>query len=149
MKFLGNTGINMEEVILRPHHLLCNYCFKGMGYSDEYVAHFTNLHDKLDHDNTVSITVKSGVDDICSRCPHNMGTKCDEAQKVADIDALHKEALELTEGQSITWRDAVTRITTSIDPDTFKNICNKCEWFESGICYNHLFGNRDESHPKI
>ena len=125
-------------MILRPHHLLCNYCFIGEGYSDLFIENFKQINAQLTKNPEQKIQIQSHLDSICQFCPHQKGEKCEMEKKVQKIDMLHKKVLSLQENQVLTWQDAVERIQKYIDLTTFKEICSSCQWYSLGICAQQL-----------
>ena len=130
-----------EVITLRPHHVLCNYCFQGKGYSPDFVKNFSRIHTALQENPQQKIRVTSQVDEVCQPCPHRQGAACQSQAKVMHLDALHLQALALQEGQLLTWQEAVARIHTAINETTFEAICSTCSWYALNICRHHLFKN--------
>lgn len=124
---------------LRPHHILCNYCFIGSGYSTAFIDNFKKINQEILSNPTQEFIIDNSLDDICTPCPSNQRTQCKEQNKVMNLDKLHSQALQITNKRTITWNECVAKIQTNINENTFHDICNSCEWYKLGICYNKLF----------
>lgn len=127
-------------ITLRPHHLLCNYCFIGSGYSTDFTNNFKKINDQLCTNPSTKIAIENQLDNICSKCPNNLGASCTTQDKVDRLDSMHSRALGITTKQFISWSDAVALIHSKIDEATFNQICSECEWYNLDICRNKLFG---------
>jgi hypothetical protein len=58
-------------ITLRPHHLLCIRNFIGKGYSKDFVDNMKSLINTLEENPNQKVLIKSGLDDICKKCPEN------------------------------------------------------------------------------
>ena len=124
------------QINFRPHHFLCALCFKGKGYSANFIANFTAIMNKLnapDGDAT-AIHVVSHTDAICAPCPHRTGKTCTSEENINVLDRAHAEALSIQAGDELTWGEAKERIQNNITLATFHRICATCEWKPLGIC---------------
>jgi uncharacterized protein len=132
----------MEKIIMtiqfRPHHFLCAFCFEGKGYSPAFVSNFQRIMDKLQHAGDTEIQITSHTDSICAPCPHRQGKSCDSEAHIQELDAKHREALQLENTPSISWANARERIKENISLDVFHRICASCEWKSLGICEQKL-----------
>ncbi len=123
---------------LRPHHVMCNYCFMGSGYSSDFVDNFTQInHDIIN--NGAQFQIANKLDSICSACPNQNGVKCESQDKVEQLDIKHSQALDLKNDAILDWQMSVNKIRDNITPEVFAEICHECEWYSLGICYNKLF----------
>src|SRR6185437_15220121 len=120
----------------RPHHFLCTMCFKGKGYSPEFVKNYKDIFESLDSEkgDEVQIEVTGHTDSICAPCPHKIDKKCKTEEKVQALDAAHAKVLDIKPGDVMTWKEATKRITKNIDIKTFNKICAPCNWKKLGIC---------------
>ena len=126
------------QIEFRPHHFLCTFCFKGKGYSPEFVDNYQVIAAQLKQDADTPIRVVNHTDSICSPCPHRQGLRCTTEAKVQHLDQAHAGALEIQPGDVLTWREAKNRIAERIDLNTFHKICATCSWKASGICESVL-----------
>lgn len=133
----------------RPHHFLCALCFRGSGYSPDFVANFSALMDELSSENgdETMINVINHTDSICQPCPHRTGKTCTSQEKITKLDHAHSDALALGAGDVISWGQAKNRIKENISLAKFHSICSGCEWKNLGICEGVLteFLGKDNS----
>lgn len=126
-----------ECVKVRPHHGLCAEFFKGEGYSGEFVENMSTVLSMLDSDDPL-ITLTVGTDRICSRCPHNMGDRCETDQKVSRYDNAVLKLCGLSEGSVLRWRDLRAAVRKNIiSPGRLPEVCGDCAWY--GICGDIAF----------
>lgn len=117
---------------IRPHHLLCLQFFEGKGYSDDFVKHMTEIHEKLLNENPV-INIVSGVDDICKNCPNNEGGKCIKEISVSGNDRRTYEAIKGDVERGQTWSELTEIVYKNIiHKGRLKQVCETCRW--SDIC---------------
>jgi len=124
-------------VKLRPHHLLCNICFRGKGYNEEFVENFLVIQKKI-FNSEAKIKIVSGCDDICAKCPKKVDPSCDCRQSAIKLDEDYLSVLQLKVGQVITFEDLMSRIKRFLTIDRFKSICSKCQWYPLNICSSVL-----------
>ena len=119
---------------------MCLTGFKGKGYSPEFINNLRAITGRLrgpDGDNT-GITVVRGPDDVCAKCPHLVDDTCDFGGKVEQLDERHAKALDMKEGERLTWHEAKKRIAGGIDDSTFDHVCESCYWKFFGACKSAL-----------
>jgi len=121
----------------RPHHFICSLGFENKGYSDAFIANMADiitgqLRVPSGRDKLIEVTVQA--DDICAHCPKRRGFGCTSQSKIDALDTAHAAALGLTDGEQITWGDALERIKTRVSPDDLNRICKGCSWLEHGMC---------------
>jgi uncharacterized protein len=124
----------------RAHHFLCAFCFKGSGYSSEFIKNFTAIMQQLnapDGDN-ILLHVVDETDSICAPCPHRLDKLCESQTKIMQLDKAHASVLGLTPGDKITWGEAKQRILKQMTLEKFHRICQGCEWKSLGICEDTL-----------
>ena len=123
----------MNSMKLRPHHALCAQFFEGKGYSEQFVAHTYGVLSALEHGACVTLT--DGCDCICSGCPNNRNGVCETDEKVRAIDRRAMEAMRLSCGDTLSWRDlsalAKDRVVLS---GRLSDVCRDCEWI--ALCLN-------------
>ena len=59
---------------LRPHHLLCIQNFTGYGYNSDFTENMKLTVSELRENPDTKITFVRGCDDLCVKCPNNMGS---------------------------------------------------------------------------
>lgn len=127
----------------RPHHFLCAFCFKGKGYSPEFIANFSEIMKQLNSpegDATI-IQVVEHTDSICSPCPHKRDLSCTSHEKILKLDKAHAEVLKIFPGEKISWGEAKKRIQNDLTLDQFHQMCAPCNWKELGICEDVITKN--------
>lgn len=107
-----------------------------MGYSPVFVDNFKNVIDALTSGAMIQVTF--GIDSICKPCPNQNGTVCNKQSFIETLDARHAKALQLKNGDTLTWADALIRIRTHISIDTFHTLCEGCPWKDGGMCESAL-----------
>ena len=127
------NGIN-----LRPHHALCAQFFEGKGYSEQFVAHMYGVLSALERG--ACVTIADGCDCICIGCPNNRNGVCETDEKVKAIDRRVMEAMGLSYGETLSWRElsalAKERV---ILPGRLSDVCRDCEWID--VCTRDLCGS--------
>lgn len=122
----------MCEFLIRPHHLLCLQFFEGKGYSDSFVKHMTEIHDKLLEENPKIHLVK-GTDDICKSCPNNERGRCNKESSVSGNDMRTYEAIKDEVNGDGTWEELTELVYKNIiNQNKLKQVCETCRW--SDIC---------------
>ena len=115
---------------VRPHHALCARFFVGRGYDDAFVDGMYRTLSSLGSDGA-RVTLTDGCDAICAACPHNLCGVCETDEKVRSIDARAIEALGLSFGDTLSWRDLQTRVKDKIlAPGKLSGVCRDCEWID-------------------
>ena len=72
---------------IRPHHILCMKAYVGKGYSEDFNINMKEIINELRNDSQ-TIQIVFGLDDICSKCPYNLGNGlCKSQDKVEKIDS--------------------------------------------------------------
>lgn len=129
-----------RPIPFRPHHFLCTLGFQGNGYSDGFIQNFQELKNHLESPKggETLLKVTLGRDAICDPCPNVRGSSCLTPQKIHTLDQAHLEALDLDEGDILTWKAAKERIKKHISVNTFHNICAPCSWKTLGVCQKSL-----------
>ncbi len=131
-----------SPLTIRAHHLLCVLGFRGLGYSQEFIATMEKVVRRMRSDSAFPIIVVAGCDIICASCPHNKGSKClkeaDSERKVEgqDLEVLNRLGFEL--GAQITAGNVWARIKERLTPKDVTEICRGCEWLGLGHCVRGL-----------
>lgn len=116
---------------LRPHHLICNLCFQGKGYNEEFIKNFNSIHQQLNNPRN-KIKIIRGIDAICLKCPRKQDCKKDSI--AAAIDQSYLRILQLNFGEVVTVHKIKNKIKTLLSVTDFHNACKKCSWKSLGIC---------------
>lgn len=140
----------MKSLRFRPHHFLCTIGFEGKGYSDEFVAGYQKIADRLrgtpEGDDTI-IEVTPHTDSICDPCPNKRDLLCTTQEKITKLDQAHAEILGLKAGDRLTWGEAKERIRVRMTKENFDRACAPCSWKEAGMCEKAL--NRLKETPAL
>lgn len=129
----------MEQIYLRPHHLLCTQTFLGKGYSEEFVENMTRITNILRTEKSQEIELMFSCDSLCACCPNkvidNNIILCKSNDKVIEYDKNIADYFQLKQGKH-NYHHLLSFIIDSMNPDLFKLFCQSCEWFED--CSNVL-----------
>lgn len=127
------------NIRLRPHHLLCIYGFRGLGYSKEFINNTQGIIDRIGENPSIEIEVVRGVDDICLKCPHNVGSKCIRpGRNVDEFDEGILGRLKMVAGRRLEARSLLGLMEGTISPEELSSICKGCEWLRLGYCEQGL-----------
>lgn len=127
------------DKILRGHHLLCIYGFRGMGYSPSFVEKMHEIvndvrNDKLDF----LIKVVAAFDDACFACPHQGKTECEanegSNEHVLSMDEKIIEHLGLKKNKSYQKSFLVALTAKKVVPEDLDYLCEGCSWLSYGVC---------------
>lgn len=136
---MGQVAYPLE---IRAHHLLCILGFRGLGYSQEFIAMMGKVVEELNSNSTFPITIIAECDIICSSCPHNKNNKCrkkvdsEEKVKARDLEVLQRLGLEA--GSQIMLAKVWGRVKESFSATEIRKICRNCQWLELGYCVEGL-----------
>lgn len=127
-------------VRFRPHHFLCALGFQGKGYSNDFTDNMAEIVARLrgPGGDLVEIEVTHQADAICAPCPHRRGSGCEKSAKITRLDMRHAAALELHDGQHLTWGKAKDRIARHVPEGSLETLCAGCQWQVLGLCENAL-----------
>lgn len=136
-RFAGDVKIK-----LRAHHILCVHGFRGLGYSESFVANMERVIAALKAPGA-SVMIVEIADDICAMCPHCERDKCmrDLTSRETSINALDQSVaalLNLTTGAVYSAQDLLSDVVSLVDEDWLGEVCGECEWFESGYCLDGI-----------
>lgn len=136
-------GYARGVVYLRGHHLICIPGFRGLGYSDSFIANLSDLKEGLEKKPETWIEVVEGPDDICQACPHldscgcrKDGPRSEEEIRLRDREVLKRLGLEPGIKQS--WSSIMDRVASSFSPAVLEKLCFGCPWFSLGYCQDAL-----------
>ncbi|ARK22021.1 DUF1284 domain-containing protein [Sporosarcina ureae] len=118
---------------LRGHHIFCLLGYRGMGYSEEYTANMTNIHDELRERPDTFIQIMKGPDYLCAKFPEGQPYHCeDDGIYVRDSEILHKLGLKVSD--VLPWREVERRIRVHVVPEDIAVVCETCSWRSYGFC---------------
>lgn len=113
----------------RPHHLVCNLCFQGKGYSTKFVENFSAINLALAANlSAKNIRIVDGVDDICSCCPKNKAGTCTDENLVSILDDSYRALLHLATNEIISLQDVQAKIKQQLSISHFHTTCGECSW---------------------
>lgn len=122
----------MAQIKLRAHHLICNLCFQGKGYNNEFVQNFQKIHDAINDGAT--ITIVESIDDVCAKCPEKTNNACSRETKVTTLDQTYLNLLKLKPEQTITKQELLNKIKQHLTINDFHKICKNCSWYDANLC---------------
>jgi len=83
--------------------------------------------------------VVNGVDDICSKCPHNVENRCSKPRRdVEEFDRKVIDRLKIDIGKKVESKSLLNLLEKRIQPEELLVICKGCEWLELGFCEEGL-----------
>lgn len=118
---------------LRGHHLLCLLGYEGMGYSEEYSANMTRLHQTLRAEPETEILLVYGSDDLCDKFPPEEPYHCDDLN-VHQRDSVILTQLGVAIGQVWRWSALEQRIAGNVVAGDVPRFCSTCPWLAYGVC---------------
>lgn len=127
---------------LRGHHLLCLPGYRGMGYSLEYAANMTQLHQTLRTNPETEILLVEGPDDLCGKFPDSQTGHCEDLN-IHERDAAVLQKLGLQVGQRLPWVEIQQLIGEKLFAADIPNLCGTCAWRSYGVCEEGIQEIRD------
>ncbi|MFA9397615.1 MAG: DUF1284 domain-containing protein [Clostridiaceae bacterium] len=124
----------MEDITIRPHHLLCMQGFQGYGYDEEFAIKMKEIIDKIAECKYENIVITKGIDDICKTCPNNNDGICDKDDSVSYMDNLLISKLNINYGVKFTKleENIFDIINNKLTQNDIEEICLDCMW--SDVC---------------
>ncbi len=122
---------------LRGHHLLCLPGYRGMGYSPEYVANMTRLHQALRQSPNTEIVLVEGPDDLCKKFPNYLPYHCEDTN-IYQRDAAILAQLGVAIGEHVAWGELEKAIAQNMIPNDIHTLCHTCSWRSYGVCVEGL-----------
>ncbi|MGX1901846.1 DUF1284 domain-containing protein [Thermolongibacillus altinsuensis] len=124
---------------LRGHHLLCVHGFRGMGYSEAFVAKMKEIvADIRDARKDFPIRVIAALDDACFACPHHGKETCEADEEsndhVLSMDRRVLQHLGLKENGIYMKSELIERTAKSVQPQDLDILCQGCSWLSYGVC---------------
>ncbi|MCY0877199.1 MAG: DUF1284 domain-containing protein [Firmicutes bacterium] len=123
-----NSGVS-----LRGHHLLCLLGYRGMGYSDAYVANMTSIYETLRLHPETLVHVVAGPDELCAAFPDDQPNHCREETVYTRDDAILR-ALGLSPTATLPWSEVEARVHAHIAGADLIDFCQTCPWRPYGVC---------------
>ncbi len=121
-------------IVLRPHHLLCTFAYRGKGYSPTFVANFDHYLAQL-HEPGAEITLQQTNDVFCQACPQQASaTHCQTEQHIQTLDSAVLATFGLETGLVYRYQDVQDHLLATMTPEKFRHCCQTCSWYEFGIC---------------
>lgn len=118
---------------------MCTLAFIGKGYSLGFIKNYKKIVQELNNNEDTLIEVVEYMDSICSPCPNRVDDIiCKSQEKIVKLDQAHKEILSLKTGETISWKQAKTRIKQNMTIEKFHKACAGCSWKQYGICEQKL-----------
>jgi len=126
------------EVRLRGHHLLCLHGFRGLGYSEGFVANMQAIRSLILESPQIPIEVIDTPDSICEYCPHCSSNGCskngsESEALIGSKDRTVLEKLSLKAGDRITACNVFAQ-TSRVFKGALDSICESCHWRKYGWC---------------
>lgn len=124
-----------DLIELSAHHALCVHGFRGMGYSEGFVASLSAIVARLRDEPGIRVRVRVGSDAVCRACPSlSVGGCMRYGQSVVRQDARVAEALGVASGEEMPWDDLRAKVRERVAPDDLADLCGGCPWLEYGVC---------------
>jgi len=95
--------------------------------------------DRIKENPSIEIKVVNGVDDICSKCPHNVKNACSKpGSNVEEFDQEIVDRLKIDIGKKVELKILLNLVEKIVQPEELATICKGCEWLELGFCEEGL-----------
>ena len=132
---------------LKAHHLLCLHGFRGLGYSEAFVAAMQQIKHALTDEST-PVVMGLGPDAACTACPHLATRPACSSDLGSDRDRAVMAVLEAEPGTVMSWREWQTRIAERVSPAVLNRICRDCSWLPLGYCAAGIMELRQTHRPQ-
>lgn len=123
---------------LRPHQFICTIGFQGNSYTSGFNDNYLEIKKRLEDNPETLVEVSDLNGDICSACPNQITSHHCSNSTFGKLDKKHKEVLELTTGQVLSWAEAKQRIKDKMSIGDFHYACEGCHRREQGNCQRAL-----------
>lgn len=95
--------------------------------------------DRIRENPSIEIEMVSGVDDICSKCPHDVENRCSKpGSNVEEFDREVIDRLRIDTGRKVESKILLDLVEKRVQPEELSGICKGCEWLELGFCEEGL-----------
>ncbi len=129
---------------LSAHHALCVHGFRGMGYSDGFVAALSRVVVTLRDEPATTVRVRVGSDTVCRACPSLSAGGCVQyGTGVVRQDAEVARVLGVESGDEMPWAELQARVRERVAPDDLATLCGSCPWLQYGVCAEGIAALRD------
>lgn len=134
-----------DDVIeLSAHHALCVHGFRGMGYSEGFVASLAGIVARLRDEPAIRVRVRVGSDAVCRACPSLSSGGCMRyGQSVVRQDARVAGVLGVESGEEMEWQALRARVRERVVPADLTDLCGGCPWLQYGVCAEGIADLRD------
>jgi len=127
--------MDRDVIELSAHHALCVHGFRGMGYSEGFVASLAGIVARLRDEPGIRVRVRVGSDAVCRACPSlSVGGCMRYGQSVVRQDARVARVLGVESGDEMAWDDLRARVRENVAPDDLSDLCGGCPWLPYGVC---------------
>lgn len=124
----------MDVLKLRPHHINCLFFYEGKGYSKQFVENMNCIVEHLRNNSGQMIVLEKQNDRLCGACPNLKENICISSDKIGSLDQATLENYGLKEDEIYSFQEIKEKIYKNYSSETFHLICNRCEWYKSGVC---------------
>ncbi len=122
-----------QAVVLRGHHLLCQFGFRGYGYSPAFVENMRNILAFLREHPETMVECVDGPDSLCAAYPAEEPNHCLEPSVIARDRAVLSQ-LATTAGTRQPWARLVEAAAHAYVAEDLTTLCATCEWLPLGYC---------------
>lgn len=115
--------------------------YRGMGYGPEFVENAKVILRQMRRN--VELEVVEGCDDVCTACPHRVGSECWKpgvGERVYEMDRRVLEKLQLKTGNRLKAKKVARVLKAELKEYTLRSLCENCEWIS--ICLDRLRSTR-------
>ena len=127
------TAPDIVPLMLRAHHVLCVQGFRGLGYSEAFVARMREIKNALEQD-SIAVAVGPGPDAICGACPQLARRPACGSDSGTERDGAVMAILGVEPGTVLPWREWLKRVAERVSPAVLAEICQDCSWFPLSYC---------------
>ncbi len=126
-----------RPIVLRGHHLLCQFGFRGYGYSADFVAQMSRVLEDLRKRPDQAVQLVDYPDVWCEAFPSEQPCHCREPIVIARDRAVLQQ-LGVESGAILPWATWVKRAHTRFVGDDLLTLCATCPWLPLGYCQQGL-----------
>lgn len=126
-----------EPLALRGHHLLCQFGYRGHGYSKAFTDNMTAVLTHLGRHGESLVCLTDTPDILCRKFPSDQPNHC-HTPEVIHRDQAILDRLDLRPGHVIAWSELVERATHEFCSEDLLTLCSTCSWLPLGYCQQGL-----------